>query len=239
MRTPIHALWGLGLCACAQPVASEEPALADTVVSAPGETGSGFGDASRAVDGVRGGGDETGSTNVFSLGYEAGADDHLVLSWGGRRITDGPGADVVVFENPFRIDHGPEHFMDPAIVEVSRDGDRWIAFPHDYVAEDETVYSALPEHWPGFAGVRPVRLHAEDNPVDPFDHDAAGGDPFDLSDLPTDDAEARAIARDGFTQLRITSAPARDNPDTGAPYVRSVSSNGPDIDGVVARHIVD
>ena len=49
------------------------------------------------------------------------------------------------------------------------------------------------------------------------------------------DAEAAAIRREGFVLIRIVSAHARDNPDTGAPYARANVADGPDVDGVYAR----
>ncbi len=209
-------------------------AYADTVIEAPGATGEGFRDASRAVNGVRGAGDSMGSLDVFSLGYTPGEDDHIVLRWAGQRVTDGPGADVVVFENAFVVTPG-SNFIDAAIVEVSRDGTTWVAFPHDYRAEDDGAYSSSPGDWLGFAGVTPVRLDVDANPVDPFDAEAAGGDAFDLATLPSDDPEALAIREEGLVFLRIVSAHARIDPDTGEPYPAAAISDGPDIDGVYGR----
>lgn len=206
------------------------PAAADTVVDAPGAGDRPFGDPSLAVNGVRGGGEGAGSLDVYSIEYGG----HLVLSWGGRRVRNGPGADLVVFENPFRFGGGT--FMDPVVVEVSLDGETWVAFPHDYAAPDESMYSADAAHWVGFAGIEPVRLHAEDHPVDPFDAVAAGGDHFDLDRLPPD-GEAGRIREEGFAWLRLSPAPDHVNRDTGAPYARSPVANGPDIDGVVARYV--
>jgi hypothetical protein len=143
-----------------------------------------------------------------------------------------------VFENAFLVGGGPEAFMDPAIVYVSRDGVAWVAFPHDYLAQDETAYSTLPEDWTGFAGITPVLLNDDTNPIDPFDAAAAGGDRFDLDAL-TDGGEAAAIKAEGFRYLKLVSAPAEVNPDTGAPYVKDAISNGPDIDGVYGRYLVE
>jgi hypothetical protein len=80
-----------------------------------------------------------------------------------------------------------------------------------------------------------VRYHVESNPVDPFDPEQAGGDAFDLDDLPEDDPASRDIRENGFRYLKLVSAPSLINPDTGAPYVRDPASNGADIDGVIAR----
>ena len=212
-------------------------AFADVVVDAPGDTGEGFTDAELAVNGVRGAGELASGTDVFSLGFEPDVDAHIVLRWSGRTVLNGPGADFAVFENPF--EHSGGLFIDPAIVYLSRDGASWVPFPHEYLADDPSEYDADPALWDGFAGLTPVLLHEEDNPVDPQDPELAGGDHFDLDDLPTDDAEAAAISADGFSFLKIVSAPAEDNPDTGEPYVAEAISNGADIDGVYAWYFAE
>lgn len=204
---------------------------ADVVVDAPGATGEGFGDPEWAVNGVRGGGPETGGTDVYSMGVEPGVDDVLVLAWSDRFVGNRPGVDFIVFENAFESGGGV--FMDLAMVEVSCDGEDWVAFPHDYTAPDETTWSNDPEHWPGFAGRSPVLLHEEDNRVDPVDVAIAGGDGFDLDDLPAGET-SDCIQQAGFCHLRLTSAAALINPDTGELYPRDPISNGPDIDGVYA-----
>ena len=208
---------------CAGPI----PGVADEVVDAPGATGEGFRDPGLAANGVRGGGDRAQSLDVYSVP----PDSHLVLGWSGRRLVDGPGPDLAIFENPFDYGEGGARFMDPTVVEVSPDGERWLPFPFDYRAEDEAVYSPRPADWVGFAGVTPVRLHEEENPVDPFDEEA-GGDRFDLADLPDDARQA------GIRYVRLSAATAWVNPDTGAPFPRDPVSDGIDVDGVVGRSLV-
>ena len=210
----------LGACASSPP-----SGVANEIVEAPGASGMGFGDPSRAVDGVRGGGAEAQSLDVYSIPPR----EHLVLGWAGHRVVDVPGPDLAVFENAFDYGEGVR-FMDPTIVEVSADGETWVAFPHDYVADDESVYSPRPEHWLGFAGVTPVHLHEEENALDPFDP-AAGGDRFDLADLP----EAARAPR----FVRLSAASRAINPDTNAAFVRDPVSDGADIDGVIAHTLED
>lgn len=220
----------LALGACAMDV-PREPAFADEVVEAPGARDSMFGDPALATNGVRGAGAAQGSLDVFSLR----AGEHLVLGWSGRRVTDGPGADLVVFENAFRFGEDGT-FMDPMVVEVSLDGSEWVAFEHDYRAPDERAYSHRREDWVGFAGLTPVYLHVEQNVMDPFDP-AAGGDAFDLAAL-DGGALAETIRAEGFRYLRLSPASDHDNPDTGEPFVRDPLSDGPDVDGVHARYLV-
>jgi hypothetical protein len=210
--------------------------LADEIVEAPGATGIGFGDPSRATNGVRGGGTYAGSLDVYSLDYRERR--HLVLGFSGEPVRDGPGADLVVFENGFRERERDAYFMDPVVVEVSIDREQWLAFPHDYLASDETTYEPHPAAWEGFAGVTPVTLHAEHGDTDPL-APTAGGDAFDLADLVGRSAEesrlARRLREEGVRYVRLTSAALLVNPDTGAPYPRDPVSDGADIDGVAGR----
>lgn len=209
---------------------------ADEIVEAPGATGVSYGDPDRAVNGVRGAGTHAGSLDVYSLDDRERT--HLVLAFSDRTIVNGPGADLVVFENGFLETARDASFMDPVIVEVSPDGVRWLAFPHDYVAEDETVYEPHPEAWEGFAGVTPVVVNVDRNPIDPFSP-MAGGDAFDLDELVGETDDARALATEmqtsGARFVRLTSAATATNPDTGMPYPRDAVSDGADLDGVAAR----
>lgn len=210
--------------------------LADTVVAAPGASSTGFGDPTRAANGVRGEGLESGSLDVYSLRYPPAARTYIVLAWSNGWLENGPGPDLAIFENPFVFSAGT--FMDLVIVEVSIDGVEFRALAHDYTAANPAVYRRDPALWLGFAGRTPVLLHAEDNPVAPFDTAAAGGDVLDLDTVLGDDALAQAIRAEGVGFIRLVSAPARINPDTGARYVRDALSNGADIDGVYGRYVV-
>ena len=210
-------------------------ACADEVVDAPGSTGIALGDPTRATNGVRGEGDGGGSVDVYSL--DLTARDSLTLRWSGRVVVDGPGVDLVVFENAFVKNTPGAGFLEPAIVEVSTDGVEWVAFPHDYLAPDETAYSNLLADWMGFAGLSPARLHEEDNPVDPLDPVAAGGDGFDLADLPGPAGDA--VRADGARFLRLRNALTATNPDSGVPYPGDATAAGADIDGVYAAVLVE
>lgn len=204
--------------------------LADTVRSAPSASDAPFKDPAAATNGVQGGGDGVGGLDVYSIDLTDG--DALVLCWSQGRAQDDPGADLVVFENPF--ESGEMTFMDLAIIGVSPDGDAWVEFPHDYRAADETVYSPQPEDWPGFAGRHPVRYQSADG-GDPFDAAYAGGDRFDFADLPG--AVGAQVRAEGAACVRVRPAASAINPDTGAPFVKDPVSNGPDIDGIYGRRV--
>jgi hypothetical protein len=204
----------VALVGCTLPDA-DATGLAAAWVTAPGHTGDGFHDADRAVNGVRGGGDRAGSTDVYSLSR---GDDLLVVGWGGARLFDAEGDDFAVFENPFDI-AGGGRFVDPVEVAVSPDGLAWVSFDCWFDGEDPRDPSA----WSGCAGITPVRLHEEDNPVDPLS-DEAGGDRFDLADLPAGAVRDR-IDAEGVVAVRLRAADGPVDP----------ASNGPDIDGIYAR----
>jgi hypothetical protein len=158
---------------------SDEPGpehlpYADEVVSFRPGGGAGFGqDEMPAV--VTGppapGPPSAGSLDVLSLGR----DGEIVMSFSGRTVVDGPGADFVVFENPFWIggDAG-NPFAELGAVAVSPDGETWQEFPCDPGREDAFD--------PGCAGWRP-RLRYDACATVPLDPEVCGGDPFDLADL--------------------------------------------------------
>lgn len=139
---------------------------ASVVSYAPG-AGAGFG-ADRMPGVVlgppHGAGPKAGSLDVLSLG-KGGS---IVLAFDGVEIVDGPGPDLLVFENPF------SGWLETGEVSVSVDGSTWATFP--CAAGDKAG------GYPGCAGVHPV-LAAPDNDIDPADAAHAGGDPFDLADL--------------------------------------------------------
>ena len=202
---------------------------ADVIVDAPGHatTPASVDVPQNAINGVVEGKLTSQSLDVYSRGLSTSPPNHyMVLRFSGRRVVDVAGPDFVVFENAFEVAGGGT-FMEHAVVEVSDDGENWVAFPHDYVAPDEDRYSSDPADWRGFAGTTPVAWQSR-GCTSPFG-EGVGGDAFDLADLPDP-----SLAQ-GFTYLRLTAAPTMINPDTGNPYPRDVASDGFDIDGVFAR----
>ena len=137
-----------------------------------------------------------GSLDVVSLGLGGS----LELEFSDNVIVDGPGVDLLVFENPFLEDDGAGFtappFMEPGRVSVSQDGVTWFGFPcaldpgeapalHPGCAG---VYPVLSASGPGLShGAVPSGVPIEDLvgqeilflPVP----EGAGGDAFDLADV--------------------------------------------------------
>jgi hypothetical protein len=117
----------------------------------------------------QGGGCCAGSTDVLSLG-----DGGEVVVAFDVEIVDGPGADFLVFENPFLVtpSNPSTVFSELGEVSVSDDGVTWSTFP----------CTATTYPFGTCAGWHTVNATPNDL-VDPSDVSKAGGDPFDLADL--------------------------------------------------------
>ncbi|MFP4600528.1 MAG: hypothetical protein ACLFVJ_19895 [Persicimonas sp.] len=108
---------------------------------------------------------------VLSLG----AGGEIVVGFD-RPIADGPGADFVVFENPFWVREDPtDVWAELGEVSVSQDGQSW----HTFVC---TAEPTEPGQWPGCAGWTPTKSY-EPAGVVPLDPETTGGDAFDLADV--------------------------------------------------------
>ena len=112
-------------------------------------------------------GPEAGGLDVLSLGQGG----RIVLGFGTSHITDGPGDDFIVFENPFwPAGDSRAVFAELGQVEVSEDGETWISFPCDIDTRQ------------GCAGWRPP-LPFDPELILPPTLDDCGGDGFDLATL--------------------------------------------------------
>jgi hypothetical protein len=118
-----------------------------------------------------------GSLDVLSLGREGS----IVLEFTDTAVVDGPGVDLLVFENSFGT------YLETGVVAVSEDGQAWHEFPCEPTAEG----------FPGCAGVRHVHS-TPDNGLSPTDPAVAGGDGFDLATL--------GVARARFLRIRDSGA---------------------------------
>jgi len=113
-------------------------------------------------------GPDNGSLDVLSLG-QGGS---ITLRFTDLEVTDGPGVDLLVFENAFLVAGGPQTFSERATVSVSVDGVQWFEFP--------CAPSDAAGGYPGCAGVKPVTANPA-NGVSATDPAVAGGDGFDLA----------------------------------------------------------
>ena len=157
--------------------------LADAVVEfTPGpDAGYGADELPDVVLGPPNGGGGAGSLDVLSLG-ELGS---ITLELTDLEVIDGPGPDLLVFENPFLVG-------ETGIVEASLDGIDWYAWP--CAAEDAG------KGFPGCAGTELVYA-TEDFWVNPTDPIAAGGDAFDLADIGLPAARFVRITDNGYNAM--------------------------------------
>ncbi|TGK86330.1 LIC_13355 family lipoprotein [Leptospira bourretii] len=225
--------------------------IADTVVTA-NSTVSGFNVSSKAINGICGGGEFSGSLDVYALNL-TGAGATIVLSWAGKTVKNVTGTDFIVYENPFRVSETSDRYaFDPMVVQVSFDGTNYCGFDlsgfNPSSADSNKISS-----WPGFGGLRPVLYNMATKPFSLGELFTStgngflvgGGDGFNLDDLIVGgpgancDATARTnIQTNGFKFIKMISASAVTNPNTGLGYVYPHSyNNGPDIDGVVAKSV--
>lgn len=151
-------------------------------------------------------GPQAGSLDVLSLGVGG----EIVLDFGGRAVIDGPGPDLVVFENPFWVGNDPSTvFAELGEVSVSEDGMTWTRFACD-------TAGAGMGRFPGCAGWTPTLMY-DPAALIPLDAALSGGDAFDLAELGVDRAR--------FVRIRDLSA-------SGAGQ-----TGGFDLDAVGAVHL--
>jgi hypothetical protein len=191
--------------------------FADSIIEHSGKEIKGY-TKNKALNGVYGLGDTMGSLDVFIVGD----DQFSVFEWKGKRIINGKGDDLKVFENGFFMAGSTERMsLDLATVEVSKNGETWHPLPVTY---DDSKYKNSPSGKEGFVGLKPVYLNMDNNFIYPSE-DGAGGDAFDLSDAGIEEG-------DFIRYIKIIDG-GKDYPDG------QVGSNGVDIDGVCAFYWVE
>lgn len=126
-----------------------------------------------------GGGMSAGSLDVLSLGREG----VIELEFTDLVPVDGPGVDLLVFENPFGT------FFETGVVAVSDDGVDWKEFACDAQNADAG--------FPGCAGAKHVFAHPAMG-ISGTDPQVAGGDGFDLAEV--------GLTRARFVRLRDSGA---------------------------------
>lgn len=156
-----------------------------------------------------GGGLTQGGLDVLSLGKGG----EIVLGFGDNAVVDGPGPDLIVFENAFSFSGDPTRvFAELGEVSVSEDGVTWSTYPCTATAYP---YGACAGWHPTFT--------APGSGIAPDDVAAAGGDPFDLADV--------GLTRARFVRIRDMGG-GDCVPDAGAGSV----TGGFDLDAVVLVH---
>jgi hypothetical protein len=152
--------------------------------------------------------DSTPSTDPREV-CSIGLGGELIIGFKNAVVVDGPGIDLVIFENAFRYGRG-RIYAEPARIELSLDGVVWHRVPFDSATLN------------GCAGVTPTSGR------DPFDPTVSGGDGVDLAELGLD--SIRWVKLVDVTSIIL-------NDPSHAFYDPTLS--GADIDAVVGIHTVD
>jgi hypothetical protein len=168
------ALIGGSLLLCA--TAFGQSRFATSVVSFNQGGGTGLFGTSLILGGPRGG----LGTHVLTLG--SGGDVTLGFD---RVITNGPGADFVVFENTF--EWMSTTYPEVAMIEVSTNGVDFARFPMRYSGPHGLFAGSFDlTPWGAYSGVTghvPPLANVDSNTLDPFNPLEGGGEGFDLADL--------------------------------------------------------
>lgn len=136
-----------------------------------------------------------------------GLDGSITVGFRNKILRDMPGCDFTIFENAFEF-MDERIFIEPAMVQVSKDGETFISFPFDSLTLQ------------GCAGMTPT-FGNEDS----FSPDVSGGNSFDLADIGLDSIIAIRI-------IDVSSILLDQNHPFYSPIV-----NGFDLDAVVAMHL--
>ena len=206
--------------------------FADRVIASDSRGGAGGGifDPARAL------GAPGGPTDVHSLGIGGS----LTLGFP-VVIVDGPGADLLVTENPFRSASQPDQtFAEVFFVEVSSDGVVFARVPTRYRGPqvDPGPFSFVSAGWyEGFGGVLPTNATSGGS-IDPLDPVRAGGDAIDLATLLTDPLVlSGAVDLQNITAVRLVDVRTGVDTDSVGVLVRDPGSGSADIDAVgVLQH---
>ena len=200
-----------------------------------GDLGGGSFDPSLALGAPRGAGAGLGSTHVHSLGIGGS----LTLGFD-VAITDGPGADFVVAENPF-FGPGPDAwqtFAEVAFVEVSTDGVTFARIPNAYhgpQAEPGAFGTVRIGSYRGLAGATPC--YPADAATDPRDLARVGGDAFDLAALATaPEVVAGLVDLTAIHEIRLVDVRSGLDLDSDGMPIRDAGLGSADIDAVTVLH---
>jgi len=235
-RTTVFAGTGLALFAVA--FISLLTPFAKTVTSVvPGPWAAS--DPTRMLGAPKGLGANMGSTDTYTLGVGG----QVVLELDARAV-DGPGTDLVVYENPFVVlGSFFDTWVELCTVEVSTTGFDWIAFPTQYLGPQGPFNPliGLPNWWfRGFAGVSTFAASSEPGGTSPLDIVHGGGDAFDLADLAGDPLVAAGLVDlQNIRYVRLTDVQAGQETDGSGHIVwdcGDVDFAATDIDAICATN---
>ena len=215
-----------------------EPGYAVSVVAVqPGQLAGSEPD--EALGAPSGGGLGQGSIAVYSLGTAGSLTLHMEPP-----LLDGPGADLLVCENPFYVTGTLQSFVEAAFVEVSTDAVHFARLPTSYTGPDAPLpfFTGIhPARYRGFAGVMPVS--ASPPLVDPLDLPAAGGDAFDLAELQDDPlVQSELLDLADVRYVRLVDVEAGAAGDTAGHVVYDAgigNGSSADIDAVVGLNTTE
>jgi hypothetical protein len=219
------------------PLLPAQSPFAASVVSfdTRGGAGGGLFQPANALGAPQGGGLYAGSLHVHSLGIQG----QLTLAFH-PPLRDGPGADLLVAENPFMTAFG-RVFAEVCFVEVSSDGIDFARFPARYLGPDADPgpFATLDvASYENLAGAVPVLAGSAMAPLaDPQDVVEAGGDAFDLADLAQHPLVlAGRVDLSAITQVRLVDVQSGVDRDATGRRIRDTGSGSADIDAVTAIH---
>lgn len=228
------------IASLAAPLPAQDPSPHATRVLAvddQGGAGGGIFAPDNALGPPLGGGFFGGSLDVTSLGIGGS----LTLGFD-VTITDGPGADFVVFENPFQTGAGFS-FAEVCFVEVSSDGVVFARFPSAYHGPDVdpgSFGSSPLGAFAGLAGSLPVLSGSGLYPnADPRNLVALGGAAFDLADLAgVPEVLAGTVDVTAIQAVRLVDVRSGIDLDSRGVPIRDAGAGSADIDGVtVLQHL--
>jgi hypothetical protein len=203
-----------------------------------------FTDPALALGAPRGGGTTTNSLDVYCLGNGGSLTLGFDLGDTPRAIFDAPGRDFIVSENSFYENEDPTRaFAELMWVEVSTNGIDFARFAaHSRTAAPVGPFGVIdPADTKGFAGVKAVLANVDENAIDPFDLEHAGGDSFDLTWLQGDpNVVSGAVDLDEIRFVRLVDVVGngtfRDS--SGQPLYdpTGVGIGGADVDAIAVLH---
>lgn len=154
-------------------------------------------------------------------------------------IADGPGADLIVSENAFRLTpFGAETFAEVMFVEVSTNGVDFARFPATYygpASQPGPFGVAAVGSYSGLAGQTPVL--ATTPGADARDVVESGGDAFDLADLAADPLVLLGLVDlDDIREVRLVDVVSGQSLDHRGRPIFDPGAGSADVDSVTAIH---